>query len=192
MEIETLTIIFWLGVSLILTATLVVGIFAPIKDKTIKKHRGILLELKHRRDVALGSNWQDYQNATLKEKVIRLTSLYLKSEVASDDDQRNIYEEYLEARKTALGKLYIIAIGEIPPANKISGWEGMSFQELLDEDKKMRPEAEKRLQEILQEITQIKNKIENLEREMSNLIIIAGIVQVSGLLLLNIFAFFNK
>jgi len=183
--------LFWIiGILLLITVTVALGILIPIKNNKINILKDELNNLQQQRDVRIFQNHQDYLHYTLKDKVIRLTYLNAENMKMSEENKSKIYDEYREAIELGLGKLYIMHTGKIAPMEVSNDWKKMDIDQLSEEQNKM--ENNSNLQELLDEINGKKDKLARLETNKTNFIVWITVFQVLGLVLINTSEFLKK
>lgn len=172
------------GMFLLILVTLILSFLIPLTHQNITDLTNEITELEYKRNIRLDSNWQDYQNLVIKEKIIRLTALFLENINASDNDLNDIYDEYVEARKQAVGKVYIIQTGNVPSKELSDKWDEMKLDDLLNEEKEMWCETS--LHGLLDDIKTKRQELGRLENRKSKYLILATILQLFGLIFINL------
>lgn len=160
---------------------IVLGIVIRIFDRQISMKHARIDELKYNRDVRLTENWPQYLHYALKEKIIRLTKMVADLSNMPEKDRTAIYSEYLEARREALVKLYAALKGEVAAAEQINTWKSMSIDQLISEQARIL--SEENLTEVMREIRTAEEKLYRLERNKSDAIILATVLQICSLFL---------
>ena len=158
---------------------IVLGIGIHIFDRQISMKHAKIDELKYDRDVRLTENWPQYLHYALKEKIIRLTIMVADLSNMSEKVRNKINSEYLEARREALVKLYVALKGKIPTSEQINIWKSMSIDQLISEQAKIL--SEENLTEVMNEIKATEKELHRLEKNKSNTIIFATVLQICAL-----------
>jgi hypothetical protein len=187
---NTLRILWIAGISLSIIAIFLLGYVITIFEAKISDMKNEIADMEYKREVRIGQNWKEYLHYTLKRDIARLTGLTMNSNGYSSNDIKPVHDEYLEAQRRALSRLYIVLHGNIAPKEVSDKWENMDIEQLIAEDKKMHDGQN--FNDLIEKIKLKKDKLGGLENWINFLIKVAIIIQVLGLILINIADFLKK
>ena len=164
-------------------AVVLLGIVVPILDSAIRKASGRLDDMLSDRDTRMTQNWPEYLEYTSKEKIIRLTKMFL-DHFGKPQDAKKVLDEYVEARREAVAKLYLTMTGKIPPKEKFDEWKRMSVLQLIAEQASIgKIETTTKL---LEDIKEQKTSVSVRERWKTRVIVGTTVLQVTALILLHV------
>lgn len=186
-EMKTLWII---GIVLIVISTSFLGIKVTHFNNLISKQQDTLDRYESNREVRFRMNVLEYQHYRIKERIERLTQLY--AEVNNLDTKliNAVNHEYKTSRIQSLHHLHIACYGKSPSQEKINQWEKMNIDELIKVEEKMPNQEE--VDKFMSVIKSSKKEISRLENKKNKLIIYSVIIQVIGLVLINIAEYYKK
>ena len=164
-------------------ALVLLGVIVPICDSRIRKANGELAAMVLDRDTRLTVNFPQYLVHTSKEKILRLTKMFL-DQFDKPQAAKEVQKESMKEMGEAIAKLYLTTTGQLPPEFKIVEWQGMTPSQWNAEQKNiLKIETTTKL---LGNITDKKAVVSAWERRKTTVIISTTVVQVIVLILLQI------
>jgi hypothetical protein len=117
----------------------------------------------------------------MERDIQRLTNINLKGFNYEEDKINAQHGEYLEAQREAMAKLHVMLFGVNPTKQQIEGWKKKNIKELIKETKEW---PQENANQLLQDIKIKKSEIHSSESLKTNILVIATVIQVVGIVLI--------
>ncbi|MCK4588939.1 MAG: hypothetical protein KAT77_00725 [Nanoarchaeota archaeon] len=187
---KTFNILWTSGIVATIIAVFILGFVVTIFDSNINEKEEELNNLRYDRETRIMGNLPEYHFYNLDRDIARLTYIFMESNNYPKDYIDAAHDEYLEAQRDALAKLYTILYGGIPSRKLVDSWEKMNIVQLQNMGKEW--QEDENFQDLSGKILSKKKELINLEDTKNNLIKWAIIIQVIGLVLINIAEYCKK